>query len=63
MYATKAVIRNDGEHYRVYHNSRRLSGQYSLGGAREIRDAINAGKRTGCLCNDCIRLRNMEAAA
>lgn len=58
----KAVIRNDGEHYRVYHNGYRLHGQYSLEGARAIRDAINSDKHTGCPCSPCIRLRNQVAA-
>lgn len=55
---SKATIRNDGEHYRVYHNGYRLHGQYSLDAAREIRNRINQGDRSGCPCSACIKLRN-----
>lgn len=54
---SKATIRNNGEHYNVYHNRYRLHGEYNLDAAREIRDAINTGKRTGCICSDCIKER------
>jgi hypothetical protein len=57
---TRAVIRYDGEHYRVHHNRLRLSGQYSIDAAREIRDAIMSGKRTGCPCPTCRALRERD---
>jgi len=36
-----ATLRNDGEHYRVYVMGARLSGQYSLEQARNLRDKLN----------------------
>lgn len=53
----KAVIRGDGEFYRVLHNGHRLSGQFYRVQAETIRDRINKGQPNGCGCVDCAKAR------
>ncbi len=61
---SKATIRGDGEHYTVYHNGYRLSGQYPLDQARERAKRINTAPAigNGCICTDCVKERAKERA-
>lgn len=58
-----AVIRCDGEFFRVYHNGWRSRGQYSRQEAEGLRDMINSGTPTGCDCADCVKERAAALAA